>query len=355
MSKCETHLGVVLACSKQGQSAFINNRINTCKSICYGIQSLGSHSIPVSPIVATKLYNSLCLTKLCYGMELLDLDNECINAMESFHSNSAKMFQGLPIQSAGPDGIGNLGWQSVQSLIDLMRMLFMWKILSLRTTCIYKEFMLKRIIELLLNGNGSGPTWNILGTFEKYGMLRLLIESVEIGVYMPYSRFKIYIKNVVSVRDFKIWRINSILFKSLIHVTLAKSKHNVLGWITFLDKHPNKSKECKCVINLLLNTYRLGSKMCPLCTTISCDSIEHILFECNSGATLRNELWNPVVNSSPYAMIRDINMMSNYSKAAFILNAFNCIYVDDWKMLYMNMCNFIFTMYSDYYTKLMST
>ena len=305
----------------------------------------------MSPIVATKLYNSLCLTKLCYGMELLDLDHDCINSLESFHCNSAKLFQGLPVQSASPGAIGNLGWQSVQTVIDIMRMLFMWRILCLSTMCIYKKFMLKRIIELLAMGYGSGPTWNILCTFKKYGMLQMLVESVENGVYMSYPQFKMYVKNVVSARDFNKWRINSTLFKSLVHVTLDKPSHNMLGWITFLDKHPLMYKECKCAINLLLNTYRCGSKMCTLCTVISSDSIEHILFECSSGEVIRNELWRKVLNSCPNAMARELNKMSCISKVSFILNAFNCIYINEWSSLYMDMCNFIFIMYSNYYRK----
>ena len=108
------------------------------------------------------------------------------------------------------------------------------------------------------------------------------------------------------------------LFKSLICVTLDKPSHNMLGWVTFLDEHPLLYKECKCVINLLLNTYRCGSKLCPLCNAISCDSIEHILFECSSGKAIRNELWQKVLNSCPNAMVTELNKMSYNSKVLYI-------------------------------------
>ena len=136
VSKCETHLGVPLAVNMSDQLQSIKERVTSCKYVCYGISSLGDHNTPLSPIVATKLYKSVCLPKLCYGAAILDLNSECINTMESFHSNCSKMFQGLPVQSASPGSLGNLGWQSIEAVIDLMRLMFMWKILTLPMTCI---------------------------------------------------------------------------------------------------------------------------------------------------------------------------------------------------------------------------
>ncbi len=54
---CESdvHLGLCLSTGKDGEMQFIHNRIRTCKTVCYGIQSLGRHTVPTSPVVSMKL------------------------------------------------------------------------------------------------------------------------------------------------------------------------------------------------------------------------------------------------------------------------------------------------------------
>ncbi len=53
ISACDSdvHLCLCLSNGKDGEMQFVHNKIRTCKTICYGIQSLGSHTIPTSPVV----------------------------------------------------------------------------------------------------------------------------------------------------------------------------------------------------------------------------------------------------------------------------------------------------------------
>ena len=55
---CAVHLGTGLVTSERGELELMQHRISECKSVVYGIQSIGSYNIPISPIVASKLYKA---------------------------------------------------------------------------------------------------------------------------------------------------------------------------------------------------------------------------------------------------------------------------------------------------------
>ena len=348
----ETHLGVCLASNQAAENEHIKDRITTCKSICYGILSIGSYQVPTSPVTASKLYNDVCIPKLCYGVEIMTVGSESLSTMEVFHNTSAKIFQGLPLQCANPGSLGSIGWLSLESVIDLSRLVFMWKVLAMPISCIYKRIMIRRIIYLIDKGQGTGPTWNMVKTYIKYGIFYMLRESVETGTYMDYSEFKKQAKRIVSDLDFRRHKITCTLYKSLAGMeSNYKDKQHPVGWIYHMHRAPECSKKCRCIIRLLLNVHRLGKNMCPLCTMFKNDRIEHILFECSSEAIVRTALWNKVLQACPGVLATEINSMDVSSKVKFILNAFKCEYIPEWENVYTEMCNFIYGVYNQYYVQ----
>ena len=37
------------------------------------MKAIGSHNVPIKPVIETELYNQLCKLKLCYGIEVVNL------------------------------------------------------------------------------------------------------------------------------------------------------------------------------------------------------------------------------------------------------------------------------------------
>ena len=64
-SKCEIMLGTVLTNSKTEEIRCFDSRIENCKKIVYAAQAIGSHVVPVTPVIASKLYWDVCVPKLC--------------------------------------------------------------------------------------------------------------------------------------------------------------------------------------------------------------------------------------------------------------------------------------------------
>ena len=48
-----------------------------------------------------------------------------------------------------------------------------------------------------------------------------------------------------------------------------------------------------------MNVYRLGRRICPLCTSRKLDKIDHILFECSSVNLQRVHKWKRVLEECP--------------------------------------------------------
>ncbi len=328
----------------------MKKRILSCKVICNVIRSLGSYRVPISPIVAAKLYITICIPKLCYGAEVMDIGNESLDLMESYHSTCAKRFIGAPIQCSNPGSVGTIGWKSVEATLDIMRMLFLWKILLLDTTSIYKRIALCRFFQIVHTGYGKGPMYNIIDTFRKYGLFNVLYESIENGEYMDYQGFKKCVINKVVNDDIKRWKITCSLYKSLSLMNYSNiNKYCPNGWLGFAHRNPLITAKVRCIINILLNTYRLGENICMLCQGHCYDTAQHILFECESGHKDKEKLWRCVTEACPKRLAMELSKMSISYKTKFVVNAMNCNYIDEWYDVYMTMCNYIHTIYMYYY------
>ncbi len=67
--------------------------------------------------------------------------------METFNIYSAKILQGLPKQTANVAGVYCMGWKMMQATIDMMVMKFIWRLLLLPMTNIYKIILLTKLYE----------------------------------------------------------------------------------------------------------------------------------------------------------------------------------------------------------------
>ena len=76
--KNDIHLGVVLTNKSECVEEAITEKVQKCKTIGHAIQAIGSHTTPVTHKTSSKIYWSVCMPKLCYGTEVLDI-NETVS------------------------------------------------------------------------------------------------------------------------------------------------------------------------------------------------------------------------------------------------------------------------------------
>ena len=108
-SQMEPYLGTVLTPMSRKVHDYINKRIESCQSVCYASQSLGSKTVPVTPVILSKLYYATCIPKLCYAIEIMDVKDNMLQGMEKFHTKNAKMFQGLMENSCNVGSLKMMG------------------------------------------------------------------------------------------------------------------------------------------------------------------------------------------------------------------------------------------------------
>ena len=124
------HMGVTLSSSRTQQKQFIDKRINSARASLLAARGLGSVQVPMSPAVLSKLYWSVSIPKLTYGLDVMPLDHSDMAELEKAHRSNAKLVQGLPSCTPNPAPLAALGWISLASYISMIRIMFM-----LRTLC----------------------------------------------------------------------------------------------------------------------------------------------------------------------------------------------------------------------------
>ena len=348
VSNSEPYLGVTLSTSVVRERLYVTNRIKAVQSMCYATQSLGSRTCPLSPKIASKLYNSSCIPKLLYGAELLELEEESMAQLEQFHAGSAKLFQGLPKHTSNVASIGTIGWSTIQAKVDIMRLMFLWRLLLLPMSCIYKVVIVQKALEMLNDGvaNKKGPTTNMILTCIKYRVTDIVMESILSGNYMSIESWKKNINEIILSSDLKQWKVTCHVFKSvkLFAYPLVK-KHQMSPWWVYASFNPIECNKCRILMRLMLNCYRLGRTRC-------CDehmnSLPHILFECRMLDDVRQKYWNIVRDTSVFNLFIDIEAMSGYERSKFILNGFNSNYIKEWEETYRVILLFVYKMFIAY-------
>ena len=342
----ERHLGSILATVPKEEHRFIEKRISDCEKMCFASLSIGSKTVPVTPKVLSKLYYSACIPKLCYGTEVMEIDDTSLSSMEKFHCKSAKIFQSLPQNACNVGSIATLGWSNISAQIDIQRLLFLWRILQLPMHSMYKKVM----IFLIFNRNDrcSGPLANMLKTCYKYGLLETLLESVLSGSYMSMNQWKKMIRCIVIDRYKKDLRRSFYLYDALSQTSSYTLSNKVIAWWIYANWAPWQNKNCSMVIRLLLNTYRLGTSMCKMCNHNN-DRLSHIIFACVELEDLRKVCWDQVIKACPPGLMQEMEQMSDDARTIFILNSLNCEYVRDWHNIYDALLGFICTMFYRYY------
>ena len=344
----EQHLGTILSYKEVCENDYIQERIKSCKSICFATQSLGSYRTPVTPVTSSKLYWQVCIPKLCYGVEVMNISENSKESLENFHNTMAKHQQGLPNHCSNVGSRGTIGWKMLDTHIDILRLLFMWRLFLLPCKCIYKCIILKRF-ETMVDSHvqHKGPTWRYIQTCRKYGILNLVIDAVRSGSYMTIEQWKGLIKNKLNELDLKRWHIMCRTYKSLSMLNYKIEAYQISSWWLHCFRDPYFSRQNRCIVRLLLNTKRRGRTKCMLCST-NLNTVDHVLFECPNVADVRKHWWQLFEDRCPPEFVLSVNSMSSKERCKFLLNGFNVYYNHEWKDIYDYVSHFICNVDSKY-------
>ena len=346
-SDCEPHLGGVLATSLKASKEYILERIKSCQHMCYAAQSLGSSIIPVTPTILSKIYQKACIPKLCYAMEIVQFSEELTSELEEFHKKNAKLFQGLSSNTANVGALKTIGWNSIKSYIEIMKMMFLWRLLLLPMSSWYKQIVI-RLVEGHSRGcnQSSGPIQSIVEVCQKYELMNIILAAMHTGCYEMVQDLKKIIISKVKDHDEMESRVNTMMYRSLQLVDIKDWRS--VGWWCFAKKYPWQVNKCRVIVRLLLNSYRLGTVVCPLCMCGQTNDIVHILFQCQAIECKRKVLLAEIYDVAPGALRADLEEMSMSVKTEYFLNALKCDFICEWTDLYNAVIRFVILLYKEY-------
>ena len=357
-----THLGTLLSPHKACAAAHIRSRITDCKKPAYAISAIGSRKAPVTPKSASHVYETVCLPKLLYGLEVTDIPDTSVIELESFHASVAKTIQVLPDQCANVGAIKSMGWITVRGLIDIARLLFLWRLILLPMSNIYKKVLVYRYVHLTESHSSKcqGPLQKMLEAANKYSLSEIVNQGIELGEKMSMSSWKKMVKSIVYSNEQRMFQISCRIYPSLYQLIACTPNVEMSSWWKFVQEEPYMLKKCKDIMRLLLGCHKLNSctykysnndiqnAMCTKCMFYEVESVSHFLFKCTMFEDIRAEQWSNIIANCPTeAMKEDILAMSSEQRTTYLLSGLRNSYIPEWKPMFDAIATYVNAMYKE--------
>jgi hypothetical protein len=361
VSAATCHMGVPLCPTKPQLKNELVKRCEKVKRETRVMMSMGSALQPVPPSVGSKMYRSVCLPKLVYGLEACSMDTACINELEKANRCCAKAIQGLPPQTPNPVATATRGWLSVEGMIHLAKMVLLYRWLSMPGMNIFKRTAIMRLTQCIYsNGNqatGSPLCESFYYSFYlyiKYGMEHHIKNVLDRGMKLPLTTLKRVLREAVQTEDWVRWEASRRMYPSLSVFRLCFEEIELCVWWRVSYCLPHLTKATVTIVRLMCGQHCLasnhgtgGSSLCAHCESYEVESVSHLLFTCNAWAPVRGHLLETVLSSMPVAMSNDVVAMNAADRTSFILSGFHARYTPEWLDLYQATATFVNQMYRE--------
>ena len=334
VSDTHTHVGVPLCTSKKAYNRAIEGRMSSCRQAFFTIKSVSPPPTMMQPTIMTKLYWSLCVTKMTYGMEIWPIDKTCIEMVESVHRDIGKNIQGLPVQTSKPASYVTLGWSSVECHVDLAKLLFLWKLVSLPCTSLYNRIVISRLTEFRFLPKNmrwhESPIYELYQTAIKYNLATVIDEMLDTGIVISRNRWVTMTKSATNDMYAAQWNMSAIMYPRLSGFLKLQNNEclSASGWWIACKGRPQLAKMCRTLVAILVGEHNLGSakgrfvrhsKLCQICSMYVEETVHHFLLECDGLSAQRRTLMNNILTVMPPAMAESFQSLAYEQQTQFLL------------------------------------
>jgi hypothetical protein len=275
--------------------------------------------------------------------------------LEKTQCRIAKSIQGMPACVSNGACCAPLRLPSIEAVVDTARLLFLWRIVLLPWSNIYKRVLVHRMCQIKFeipkyHGSGTYSVCRLLfATATKYRLMDYVWDQLLSFQTMTYYKWKTIAKNKVNEIDCARWVVSCQLYKSLSYYKMSFQNIGLCAWWTLCNKHPRLTGYCKRIMKIIYGahsfiggTNRRGSTslICCLCDTYERDTLEHTLFVCPSLDGDRCTLWNEVCQSMPPRLLMEINSRTITRKTRLLLSGYDAGYIKEWDDMFV--CTLMF-------------
>ena len=356
-SKTCKHMGVILCTDSRLQREKCSEKIGAGKTALSAARGLGSHNVPVTPCVLSKLYWSVSVPKMTYGYEVTPVSNTNLNELEDAHRQSAKIVQGLPLNLPKPPSLATLGWMSMKSYIAMIKIMFMIRTLCLPDGNVYRNIIKYRVDETNNSSEATrkyvSPVEQMLNLVREYNIGYITDKCISRGNFGDVERWKIVVKKVLWEKEIAMWRGTCILYPELNVYTDCVKNIAMSIWWRVARASTRLQKQISGTLAVMMGGQprgiqcNLGVRMCGLCNDRCRENPEHVLFECQILESFRDRAWSQVLSCMPRGMVSSIGCYNNGEKLRFLLLGLRCeSVITEWQNIFEEVAIFVYAMYS---------
>jgi hypothetical protein len=352
LSEQVKHLGTCIAIKEQYVQQFVDNKMYKGQQVLQAVQGLGSSAVPVSINVQSKIYWSVAVPIMTYGCELMSFNTNMYETMEKTHRKVAKRAQGLPDQTPNPAVLKLINWKSITAHMDAMKLFFLWNVMLLNDTNIYKNVIIHRIRTWCVNnGKQYGPVAAIMDVAKKYNLHNVVINAIKYNVFMSKVIWKCMVKKTIKEYEDEKVRLLLKMYKGMETCEKCFPQGKMWPWWQHATRYPNLTHKCRKVAKMLLCQYSVRNEnvfkngICSLCETYCNDFLCHVLFECNEYEQMRKYEWNDVQSVMPAGLKLSVNDMTDKQKTLFIFSGLGGVYINEFHKTYDAILEFIVKTY----------
>ena len=323
------HMGLKLCTKPSGILDMIETRAGKVRTVLSSAQGLGDCLINVPPLSMSKIYWSVGVPKLTYGLDVTHIDDRCMDKLENIHRQNAKLVQSLPSNVHTPAPLATIGWISMFAHVAVLKIMFLCRTLCLGDS-VYRRLLVIRLNMLRNNPDAeerfTSPTLSCWKFARIYKLDDVVLSFIENGDSKRIESTKRIVKSRVKEVEKLRWRYSCMFYADLdIYLDVVNDIKPIVWW-SFVQSFPTYHRKAAAVVSILMGGQPKGlqcnfaSTLCRLCISRECDDPIHTLFVCDALQEERNIIAQPLINSMPQPMLASYCDLSNEGKLRFFVS-----------------------------------
>ena len=300
---CE-HVGMLLTGDFSGKERSLE-MARKGKGVVSSLMSAGARPGGLNPVCGINLWLTIGLPTMLYGCELWsNMTKSDLETLERVNRFAAKRIQGLAPSTRSEAAIGSLGLWTIEGYIDKLKLLFLYKLISLSPSTIEKIIFVKRLVSFMYKTTKKqlGFIPDITQILIKYDLHHYLTTYVEKGVFPNKVFWKAEVKQSIHQYQLSLWREGMMAKPELKIYREMQTELKPLELWNAARRNPKYLQPIATLVNLMcgnipsdLTTAVVECESnfkCKLCGKYLSAILQHYIMDCSSTLPERNFMWD---------------------------------------------------------------
>jgi len=242
----------------------------------------------------------MIIPSMLYGCEIWgDIPKKEMTSLEVVQTRVGKHIQGLHRRTHNEIVRGLLGWIRISGTIDLCKLNFVYKLMSLPHDNIIKYIFLCQMYALFFspsNINSKSITYNLWSLLNQYNLTEIVVSYLAGGALDNKFLWKQIIKKSVRDKEEQAWN-DDLLHKEAFRFNNVHRKLEPSYLYNVMKRYMYLKKKLMNVVKLLAYPEHSEECICELCGITYSDTVEHYLMRCQGLIRIRSDLWDNILDS----------------------------------------------------------